>query len=181
MPTVLITGARGKVGKCATAKYQAAGWTVVATDQSGPINFDTPLPGECKYVVADLTDAGSVFALVSFHKPDSVVHIAAIPEPYHHPNHVVFNNNLMATFNVVEACVRCGVTSLVNISSETVPGFFFPEIAFPPPECPVDEATPVAPQDPYALAKHFGEQLCDAAIRRAPGELVRDRPFPACV
>ena len=59
---------------------------------------------------------------VSFTKPDVIVHVAAIPEPYHHPNHVVFQNNIMATFNVLEAAVRCGVKRLVNISSETVPG-----------------------------------------------------------
>ena len=53
-----------------------------------------------------------------------------------------------------------------------VPGFFFPEIPFNPPECPITETTPVAPQDPYALSKHFGEQLCDAMIRRAPGTSV---------
>ena len=113
----------------------------MGTDIGGPVNFDSPKPGDIKYVVADLTDSGSAFALVSFHKPDVVVHIAAIPEPYHHPNHVVFQNNLMATFNVIEACVRCGVKSLVNISSETVPGFFFPELPFAPPYCPVDEVS----------------------------------------
>ena len=118
----------------------------------------------------------------------------------------------MATFNVLEAAVRCGVKRLVNISSETVPGesalqcvqpalrgtsrpprrtaaaslrgiaparagFFFPEVPFNPPYCPVDELTPAAPQDPYALSKVFGEQMCDAAIRRAPGtSIVTIRP-----
>jgi UDP-glucose 4-epimerase len=34
---------------------------------------------------------------------------------------------------------------------------------------PVDEQHPVRPQDPYATAKHFGEQLMDGATRRSPG------------
>ena len=35
----------------------------------------------------------------------------------------------------------------------------------------------MAPQDPYALSKHFGEQMCDAACRRAPGtSIVTIRP-----
>ena len=46
----------------------------------------------------------------------------ALPAPGKHAPHVVFGNNLMATFNVVEACVRWAVPRLVNISSETVPG-----------------------------------------------------------
>jgi len=48
-------------------------------------------------------------------------------------------NNLMATFNVLEAAVRFGVPRFVNLSSETVPGFFFPERPFLPRYAPVDE------------------------------------------
>ncbi|WP_445190141.1 hypothetical protein ACTXG6_30695 [Pseudonocardia sp. Cha107L01] len=36
----------------------------------------------------------------------------------------------MATFNMLEAAVRFGVPRFVNLSSETVPGFFFPERPF---------------------------------------------------
>lgn len=91
-------------------------------------------------------------------------------------------NNLMSTFNVIEACVLCNVPRLVNVSSETVPGFFFAHRVTPgadasshvglPRYLPVDELHPAVPQDPYALSKVFGEQLCDAALRRcAPGAL----------
>jgi nucleoside-diphosphate-sugar epimerase len=37
----------------------------------------------------------------------------------------------------------------------------------------VDEEHPCAPSNPYALSKHFGEQLCDAAVRRTA-----DQPLP---
>lgn len=40
---------------------------------------------------------------------EAVVHAAAIPDPTHNPPHVVFQNNLMATFNLVEAAVALGV------------------------------------------------------------------------
>jgi len=39
----------------------------------------------------------------------------------------------MATFNILEAAIRFGVPRFVNISSETVPGFFiaaFPFLGF---------------------------------------------------
>jgi nucleoside-diphosphate-sugar epimerase len=88
----------------------------------------------------------------------------------------VFANNLLGAFNVVEACVRGGVRRLVNISSETVPGFVFAERPFEPSYCPVDEEHPALPQDPYALAKLFGEQLCDAAVRRSDLTAVSVRP-----
>lgn len=107
---------------------------------------------------------------------DAVVHAAAIPEPTHNAPHVVFQNNLMSVFNVIEAAVRFEVPRLVNISSETVPGFFFPERPFLPAYAPVDEEHPALPQDPYALAKLFAEQLCDAAVRRSDIACITLRP-----
>ena len=43
-----------------------------------------------------------------------------------------------------------GVPRFVNVSSETVPGYFFPERPFLPDYLPVDEEHPLRPQDPYA-------------------------------
>jgi nucleoside-diphosphate-sugar epimerase len=170
---VLMTGAHGKVGRAATQALIDAGHEVTACDLGRP-EFDLPLPGEPAYQQADLTDAGQAFAVVRGH--DAVVHAAAIPEPTHNPPHVVFQNNLISVFNVLEAAVRFGVRRFVNISSETVPGFFFPERAFLPSYAPVDEEHPALPQDPYALAKLFSEQLCDAAVRRSDITCISLRP-----
>ena len=82
----------------------------------------------------------------------------------------------MATFNALEAAVRWGVPRFVNLSSETVPGFFFPERPWLPDYLPVDEEHPIRPQDPYATAKHFGEQLMDGAVRRSDITCVSIRP-----
>ncbi|MGH3087362.1 MAG: NAD-dependent epimerase/dehydratase family protein, partial [Rubrobacteraceae bacterium] len=107
---------------------------------------------------------------------EAVVHAAALPEPTKNPPHVVFQNNLMGVFNTLEAAVRWEVPRFVNISSETVPGFFFPERNFLPDYVPVDEEHPIRPQDPYATAKHFGEQLMDAAVRRSDIKCISIRP-----
>ena len=170
---VLVTGARGKVGRATVAALTGAGHDVRATDLSPPV-FERPEPGEPEYVQADLTDAGDAFAVVR--GADAVVHAAAIPEPTHNPPHIVFHNNLMATFNALEAAIRFGVSRFVNISSETVPGFFFAERGFLPDYVPVDEEHPIRPQDPYATAKYFGELLMDAAIRRSDIRCTSIRP-----
>lgn len=82
----------------------------------------------------------------------------------------------MATFNVIEAAVRLGVGRVVHVSSETVPGFFFAERPFALAYAPVDEEHPATAQDPYALANHFGEQLCDAAVARSDVRCISVRP-----
>ena len=170
---VLVTGARGKVGRAAVAAFQKAGHDVRASDIFAP-TFERQGKNEPDYIQADVTDPGDMFAVVR--GADAVVHAAALPEPTRNPPHVVFKNNLMGVFNTLEAAVRWEVPRFVNISSETVPGFFFPERDFLPDYVPVDEEHPIRPQDPYATAKHFGEQLMDAAIRRSDIRAISIRP-----
>ena len=170
---VVVTGANGKVGRAAVQALLAAGHDVTGVDLARPV-FERAVEGAPRYQMADLTDAGEAFAVIR--GADAVVHTAAIPDPTANPAHVVFRTNLMATFNVLEAAVRFGVPRFVNISSETVPGFFFPERDFLPDYAPVDEDHPIHPQDPYALTKHFGEQLMDAAVARSDIRCISLRP-----
>lgn len=187
--TVLVTGSQGKVGKHVVANLARRGLHVVGIDLARGV-YDTWGGIESgwpeTYIQCDLLDAGAVFSTVSRFSPCAVVHVAAIPDPTHNPPHVVFSTNISSTFNVVEACVRLKVPRLVNISSETVPGFFFPErvdaetasgeASGIPCYAPIDELHPVHPQDPYALSKSFGEQLCDAAVLRSDLKVISIRP-----
>ena len=170
---VLVTGANGKVGSVTVRALAERGHTVRGCDLQRGV-FERPLLEEPEYVQADLSDAGHAFAVMR--DMEAVVHTAAIPEPTHNPSHVVFQNNLMATFNVLEAAVRFGVSRFVHVSSETVPGFFFPERDWLPDYVPVDEEHPIRPQDPYALSKYFGELLMDAAVRRSDIRCISIRP-----
>lgn len=170
---VLVTGARGKVGRAAVEALLDKGHEVVATDLMRP-TFERKGEREVPYTMADLTDAGDAFAVTR--GVDAVVHCAAIPEPTGNPPHVVFHTNIMATFNMIEAAIRFGVKRFVYISSETVPGFFFPEREDLPDYAPVDEEHEIRPQDPYALSKWFGELLMDAAVRRSDIKCISLRP-----
>jgi UDP-glucose 4-epimerase len=171
---ILVTGAHGKVGRALVPRLVEAGHDVRASDLTRP-SWDRVDPGEPEdYVQADLTDAGTAFPLVD--GCEVVVHTAAIPQPIHNAPHVVFANNMMTTFNVLEAAIRHGVRRFVNFSSETVPGFIFPYRPFEPEYLPVDEEHPIRPQDPYATAKWFGELLCDRAVERADIRCTSIRP-----
>ncbi|MFD3443106.1 NAD-dependent epimerase/dehydratase family protein [Microbacteriaceae bacterium 4G12] len=170
---ILVTGSRGKVGRAATQALFDAGHDILGVDLVPPV-FDAGVVVPGRYKQADLTDAGSAFAVVA--GVDAVVHIAAIPQPLGHPAHVVMQTNVMSTFNLIEAAVRFGVKRFVNISSESIVGNFFPERPFQPDYVPVDEEHPLYPQDVYALSKLFGEQMMDAAVRRSDIAAITIRP-----
>jgi UDP-glucose 4-epimerase len=169
---ILVTGARGKVGAATVNALIEAGHDVTGCDLAAPV-YEGGDSG-AHYMQADLTDAGDAFAVVR--GQDAVIHAAALPEPTRNSPHTVFRNNVMATFNVAEACVRLGADQLVHVSSETVPGFAFAEHPFHAWYAPIDEAIENHPQDPYALAKLFGEQLMDAAVARSDLRAISIRP-----
>jgi UDP-glucose 4-epimerase len=165
---VLVTGAAGMVGRAVVPVLRSAGHHVLTTDLPGAV--------PAADLRADLADAGQAGALIGDAGFDAVVHAAAIPSPGRHPPHVVFANNMMATFNVIEACVRSGVRRLVNISSVGVLGLHYATRRFLPDYLPIDEEHPLRPQDPYGLSKLLGEQLCDAAVRRSDLRCISLRP-----
>ena len=169
---ILVTGAHGKVGAATIHELIEAGHDVTGADVVAPV-YEGGDSG-AHYIQADLADPGDAFAVAR--GQDVAIHCAALPEPTRNPGHVVFRNNLMATYNLAEACVRMGADRIVNVSSETVAGMAFAERRFHAPRAPIDEQLPNRPQDPYALAKVFGEQLMDAAVARADLRAVSIRP-----
>jgi len=170
---VVVTGSRGKVGRATVQALVDAGHDVLGVDLVPPV-FDAAVIVPGRYQMADLTDAGSAYAVVA--GADAVVHVAAIPQPTGNPPHVVFHTNVMSTFNVLEAAVAFGVKRFVNISSESIVGNIFAERPFLPSYAPVDESHPLLPQDSYALSKLFGERMMDAAVRRSDIRAISIRP-----
>ena len=171
---ILVTGAHGKVGRALVPHLVEAGHDVRASDLTRPV-WDRVAPGEADdYWQADLTDAGAAYALVA--GCDVVVHAAAIPQPIHNAPHVVFGNNIMSTFNLLEAAIAGGSARFVHFSSETVPGFVYALRPFSPEYLPIDEEHPVRPQDAYATSKWFGELLCERAVERVDIRCTSIRP-----
>src|SRR4051812_17286030 len=112
---MLVTGARGKVGAATVHDLLEAGHRVTGCDLIAPV-YEGGDRG-AHYFQADLTDPGDAFAAVR--GADVVIHCAALPEPTRNAPDKVFANNVQATFNLVEACVRIGVDRLVKVPSET--------------------------------------------------------------
>lgn len=164
MSRVVVTGGSGKLGDAVVIDLLAHGWDVVNVDTSAPRTE------RCPYTRVDLTDFGqTVEALTDidarYRGVDAVVHLAAIPAPGLAPNAVIFENNILSTYNVFLAARTARIRNIVWASSETVLGLPFDT---PPPYAPVDEEYEGRPETSYSLSKHLGEKLAEQLCRQDP-------------
>ncbi|WP_243226826.1 NAD(P)-dependent oxidoreductase [Microbacterium sp. CIAB417] len=170
---VLVTGARGKVGRAAVAALVAAGHEVRATDVLRPV-YDADESNAVPYVQADLTNGADAFAVTR--GMDVLVHAAGIPEPSKNTPHAVFLTNVTATFNLIEAAEHSGLRRFVNLSSDSVSGMTWATRRFTGLTCPLDESHPDLAHDAYGLSKRVSEMLCEALVARSDATAVSIRP-----
>jgi nucleoside-diphosphate-sugar epimerase len=160
---VAVTGGSGKVGRQAIKSLKAAGHK--------PVNFDLqPSPDGVRTTLADFADFGQCMSALTgvdtMGGPfDAVVHLAGIPGPGRAPDHTIFQNNTLSTYNVFSACQRLGIKRIAWASSETVLGLPF---TTPPDFAPVDETHPRRPEWTYSMTKHLGETLAEEFARWVP-------------
>jgi nucleoside-diphosphate-sugar epimerase len=163
MPTVVVTGGSGKLGRACVRDLVEHGYGVVNVDLAPSRDALAPL------VRADLTDFGQALDVLAgvdgAPGADAVVHLAAIPAPGLAPNAEIFRVNTLSTYNVFEAARRLGIKNVVWASSETVLGLPFDT---PPPYIPVDERYPGRPETAYSLSKLVGETLAEQFCRWDP-------------
>lgn len=160
---VAITGARGRVGKYATAAALAAGHEVVAIDRAAA---ETPAAPGQRDLIADATDYDAVLA--AFRGCDAVIHFAAIPHPLVGPDHLVHNHNVAASYNAMRAAIELGITRICQASSVNALGLSFsrvPRFDY----FPIDEHHPTYNEEAYGLSKWICEAQADNLARRYEG------------
>lgn len=150
MQSILITGVAGLIGS------RMADWALENLPQFEVVGIDNLSGGYKENVDArvkfyDIDCASEeVREVFQKHKPDYVFHFAAYAAEGLSPFIRKYNyqNNLVATANVINECIRNGVKRLVFTSSMAVYGIGNP---------PFDEADLPAPIDPYGIAKYACE------------------------
>ena len=150
---IVVTGGSGRLGQHVIDELLHHGYEVLSLDR-------VPAPqGLCSSWIADLSKPGDLYqALTGAH---AVVHLAAYQAPNLASDCETFSNNVTATFNVLKAASDMGVKRVVVGSSVAAFGFVYAPKALVPNYLPLDERHPCRPQDPYGLAKIFGEQIAD--------------------
>jgi nucleoside-diphosphate-sugar epimerase len=167
MKKVVVTGGAGLLGPWVIKEFLNKGWHVVNADVKKP---EEPL---CDTVITDLTNLGEVYGVLQ--GADAVVHLAAIPVAYSHPNEVTFENNTLSTYNILEAAAGLGIKKAVLASSESSYGICFAKERFDPQYVPIDEEHPQLPEDAYGLSKIVNEETAKMIHRRTGMQVVSFR------
>lgn len=154
---ILITGGGGFLGAAVSDALVARGDTVLAFDTQFAVNSGATsqqrTPGQCIRIVGDITDMAALAQAVLAHKPDAVIHCAAIVgvlQSIGSPINMV-RINVEGSINVFEAMRVGNIKRCIHISSEEAYGAFQADR--------IDETHPLNPVLPYGICKAAVEQL----------------------
>lgn len=164
MKKVVVTGGSGLLGKWVVKEFVAQGYEVLNGDVKKPEEPLSPTK------IIDLKNLGEVYGLLE--GADAVIHLAAIPVAYSHANEVTFQNNVMSTYNILEAASGLGIKKVVLASSESSYGICFAPERFDPKYVPIDEEHPQLPEDPYGLSKIINEETAKMFHRKSNMQVV---------
>ncbi|MFI2345884.1 UDP-glucose 4-epimerase GalE [Streptomyces sp. NPDC019443] len=148
---VLVTGGAGYVGSFTVRRLLDASHDVVVVDNLSTGRREA-VKG-CRLHVADIRDIAGMASVFEEHRPEAVVHFAALKSSEESLRDIstYFGVNVTGTQNVLALCARTGVERFVFSSSCAVYGT--PQI------CPVDETVPVRPESPYGETKYLCERM----------------------
>jgi UDP-glucose 4-epimerase len=144
---VWISGAAGKLGQEVVSSLRASATRFIATDL---------VAGQGVLQQLNLLDYAAT--VESMTGASTVLHLAAHPSPEGvEPSWLVYNN-VMATFNVLEAAAHHHVERVVLASSGSIYGTAWSPTLRRPSYVPIDEESPLDFVDPYALSKDLSER-----------------------
>ncbi|RXI96335.1 NAD(P)-dependent oxidoreductase [Anaerobacillus alkaliphilus] len=167
MKKIVVTGGSGLLGSAVIKEFLEHGYEVINAD------IKHPQEALCRTVITDLTNLGEVYGVLA--GAYAVVHLAAIPVAYSHPNEVTFQNNVMSTYNILEAAGNLGIKKAVISSSESSYGICFSSQRLTPQYVPMDEEHPQLPDESYGLSKIVNEKTADMIHRRTGMQVVSFR------
>ena len=151
----LVTGGAGFIGSHICQELLSRGHQVLAVDNlaSGRLeNFEEFVDTKnFEFKKVDILDRDGLLPL--FKGADWVFHMAGLADivPSIEKPELYFDVNVKGTLNVLEASKNAGVKRFTYAASSSSYGI--------PEKYPTLETAPIAPQYPYALTKHLGEEL----------------------
>ncbi len=163
---VLVTGATGNLGTAVCKHLLARGVDVKATDQRYQAGFPV------RVELCDVRDELGTYRLLE--GMDAVVHLANYPNANAGPSPArLLTENVAMNANVFSAAVDLGLERIVFASSvQAMLTFAWPRTrraSYPLPYLPLDGNCPAnTGNNPYALSKHFGEEMLRVIAANKP-------------
>lgn len=160
----LVTGINGFTGHYLAKELRTVGYLVAGLSD---VRGDANDPGEV--FCCDLLDRTGLAEVLVRVKPEVVVHLAAIAFVPNGNADAIYRTNVVGTRNLLDALVKsgCKPRSVLLASSANIYGNAT--------EVPIDETTPAAPTNDYAVSKLAMEYMSRLWSDQLPITLVR--PF----
>ncbi|MFK7604201.1 UDP-glucose 4-epimerase GalE [Deinococcus sp. SM5_A1] len=152
---LLVVGGAGYIGSHTVRQLRAAGHGVVVLDNLSSGHAEA-LPSDVELVRADLLDYPSVKAALEAHKPDAVIHFAAlieVGESMRAPARY-YRNNVVGSLNLLQAIVDTRKVPLVFSSTAAVYGTTD--------AVPIPENAAMQPESVYGETKLMTERMIHA-------------------
>lgn len=172
---IAVTGGNGRLGSVLIELLLQHGHTIRSLDWTKPAQ-SYPAGNPIEFIQIDLTDLKALTKAVE--NCQAVIHLAAILNPEDVEVGVLYKNNTIASFNVLQAAATLGIQKVCLASSINALGgarsrrgrydYF-----------PVDEKHPTYNEDEYALSKWVLEQQADSFARRYPEMTISSLRFHA--
>jgi len=168
---VLVTGAAGFIGSRVVPLLTGLGVEVVALDD---LSVGMPLPAAAPglvSIVADIRDRDTIAAIIAEHRPQAIVHLAAV---HHIPTceakpALAFDVNIMGTQSLLDAAQAAGVRDVLLASSGAV---------YQWESGPLDEErTLLKASDVYSITKLANEAQVAGWAGRSGGRAIAARLF----
>jgi len=156
---VLVTGGTGAVGREATKRLVARGFEVTVIGRRPGMVIEGATYKQC-----DIVDFAAISEAVK--DIDTIVHLAAIPNPGKGTGEEIFLANDTGTFNVYRAAANADIRRIVSASSINALGYNFGTKRFKLQYFPMDEAHPSFTTDPYSFSKQIMEEIGNYFWRR---------------
>jgi len=169
---IAVTGGSGRVGGAIVDMALKRGDSIVSIDRVDP--KQKLGQGNITYVQADITDYTAFENAIR--GCDALMHMAAIPAPGNHPDHVVHNNNVTGSYNALRAAVEVGIKRVCQASSVNAMGLAYsrwPHFDY----FPLDEQHPNYSEDPYSLSKWICEEQGNSFARRYEDMVIASMRF----
>jgi UDP-glucose 4-epimerase len=170
---VLVTGGAGYIGSHTTYALVDRGDKVVVLDNLST-GRRSQVSEDAAFVEGEVSDKALVRRVIAEHAVDSVIHFAGsivVPESVKEPLRY-YQNNVVATRDLMEACVDSGVDKFIFSSTATVFAQDAPQ--------PLSEDTAKAPISPYAKSKLMTEWMLEDASRAHDFRYAILRYFNVC-